>query len=199
MGRPKYYDQAYIEHMGNPQNVVSIEGPDWPFDGLGVMAGPRLRTNLMVWVSLGEGPGRPIQRVAWYMDGVPEAVAQASALSEFLNGGTLSAIEGAALGVDEVGALLGSIPQRREEPTLRLLQALRRALNNAGALGLPPGDGEDFDSGLACHCVGVSFGDLRALAQVGVTPLALQKRTAFGTGCGTCLMAIHSYLDGLEG
>ncbi len=64
---------------------------------------------------------------------------------------------------------------------------------------MPPGDGDEIDGGIACHCVGVSFGDLRALASTGITPLALQRRTAFGTGCGTCLMAIHSYLDGLEG
>ena len=102
----------------------------------------------------------------------------------------------AALTIDDLGEAVGGIPSGREEGLLLPLQALRRALSEAGALGEVPLE-EEVE--VACHCTGVTFADLRAIAPQEVSRLNLQRRTAIGTGCGTCLMAIHNYLDELEG
>ena len=194
MSQKSYYSERYLHHMKAANCLSPEEGPSWAFDGMGLMQGPRLRTSITFWVSL--GPDKEILNIAWRGKGVPEAVPSASAISSYILSEKLKAMDAASLGLDVVSRCLDGLPQRREDAALRTLQALRRALYDANAIDLPDSD-EELDQEMACHCVGVRFTDLRVLAATGIDSLALQRRTAFGTGCGTCAASIHAYLDGL--
>lgn len=195
MSQKRYYSKSYIQHMQAPKHLAPLSGPTWDFDGLGIMQGPRLRTTITFWVAL--DPQQRIKKVVWRGNGIPEAAPAASVLCAHILDNGLKAMEAASLGIEVISALLDGLPQRREDAALRTLQALRRALYDAGAIELPEAEG-DLDQEMACHCVGVRFADLRILAATGLDSLALQRRTAFGTGCGTCAASIHAYLDDLS-
>lgn len=181
--------------MAAPQHLAPPDGPPFRADGVGTMEGARLGTSLTLWIALDEGGGGRIARIAWRSVGVPELVPAASAVSAHLCERGMDATSAAALAVEDVADLLGGIPIFREGAVLRVLQALRRALADAGVLGAHAEPGEDDR---ACYCVGISFADLRAAAAVSGDRLNLQRRTGFGSGCGTCVHVISAYLDDLE-
>lgn len=193
----KYFSAQYLEHLRNPQNVLRTEAPDWEASGCGQMEGNRLRTQITFWVAVDENASHgPIQNLTWKAKGMPEAVAGASAISAHILENRLSALEAAALTSEEISVQLGGAPKHREDGILRALQALRRALFDAEALETQP---HSKDQDIACHCMGLCFADLRVAALTEGDPLNLQRRTGFGTGCGTCLHMVHGYLDEIRG
>ena len=193
-----HFPAAFVEHLARPRHLAPPGGPPWSASGVGVMEGPRIHTTLTVWVSLGEGPGRPVERLAWRGIGMPESVPAASAVACLVLERGMDATSAAALDLPAVAALLGGMPQGREDAALRVLQALRRALADAGALGEASPDHTLADAERLCHCMGVTWADLRAAAAADADRLNLQRRTGFGTGCGTCLHVISEALDQLE-
>lgn len=190
------FSAAWLEHLRTPRHLAPVGGPPWPAAGVGVMEGPRLSTSVTVWVGgEGEGDHWRITTYAWRVDGVPEAVPAASALGCLVAERGPTASEAAALEVGDLAPLLGGVPAAREYAALLPLQALRRALHAAGVLGASAEEDDDR----ACHCVGLRYRDLRLALQGDPEARNLQRRTSYGTGCGTCVPAVHAYLEALLG
>ena len=188
-----YFSAAFVEHMTNPRQLAPVGGPAWKPSGVGTMEGPRLKTQIRVWVSISETEPGKILDLVWRVYGVPESVPAASVASEYILERGIDATHAAALTVEEVSGLLDGIPWGREPAALWFLQALRRAL--AATNSQISADVDTGDHASACHCMGVTFADLRVAAKTDNDRLNLQRRTGFGTGCGTCLYVISEFLD----
>lgn len=160
------------------------------------MDGPRIKTSVTFWVGGEKVEGEwIIRRLAWRSEGAPEVAPAASVVTEYVLDRQLEARRAAALDFDLVAKLLGGVPRYREDGVTLTLQALRRALSAAGMLGpvvIPAG--EDMDARL-CHCMGVMASDVARCQMLGMDLEAIQQRTGFGSGCGTCVPAVMSFLE----
>ncbi len=114
------YSPAVLEHFANPRHVGVLEDADAVGQGGG---GPMCPEDMAyVWIKVRDGR---IAEIAHKTMGCPIAIASSSVTCAMALGKTLE--EAAAITVEEVGAALGGVPERKVD-SIVAPEALRQAI-----------------------------------------------------------------------
>lgn len=184
------YTDKVMDHFLNPRNVGEVEAPDATGEAGNLSCGDALKLTLKL-----NAQGR-ITDAKFKTFGCASAIASSSALTELIKGMTLD--EAAVVTNRDIVALLGELPEEKMHCSVMGMEALQAAIAQYRGQALP-GQDEDHEGRIVCHCFGVTDTKIRRLARENGLHHAeeVTNYCKAGGGCGTCLDSIQELLDGL--
>jgi len=184
------YTDTVMDHFLNPRNVGEVEVPDAVGEVGNITCGDALKLTLKL------GPDGRIVDAKFKTFGCASAIASSSALTELIKGMTLDEAE--KVTNQDIVKLLGELPEEKMHCSVMGMEALQAAIAQYRGQALP-GQDEDHEGRIVCHCFGVTDSKIRRIARENNLRQAeeVTNYCKAGGGCGTCLDDIQEILDGL--
>jgi NifU-like protein len=184
------YTDTVMDHFLNPRNVGEVEVPDAVGEVGNITCGDALKLTLKL------GPDGRIVDAKFKTFGCASAIASSSALTELVKGMTLD--EASKVTNQDIVKLLGELPEEKMHCSVMGMEALQAAIAQYRGQALP-GQDEDHEGRIVCHCFGVTDTKIRRVARENNLRQAeeVTNYCKAGGGCGTCLDDIQEILDGL--
>jgi len=184
------YNDKVMDHFLNPRNVGEVEAPDATGEVGNITCGDALKLTLKL-----DAQGR-IADAKFKTFGCASAIASSSALTELIKGMTLD--QAAKVTNRDIVAVLGELPEEKMHCSVMGMEALQAAIAQYRGQTLP-GQDEDHQGRIVCHCFGVTDTKIRRLARENHLRRAedVTNYCKAGGGCGTCLDDIQEILDGI--
>jgi NifU-like protein len=184
------YTEKVMDHFLNPRNVGEVEAPDAVGEVGNITCGDALKLTLKL------GPDGRIVDAKFKTFGCASAIASSSALTDLVKGMTLD--EAAKVTNQDIVKVLGELPEEKMHCSVMGMEALQAAIAQYRGQALP-GQDEDHEGRIVCHCFGVTDAKIRRIARENKLHRAedVTNYCKAGGGCGTCLDDIQELLDGL--
>ena len=184
------YTDKVQEHFINPKNVGEIENASGVGNVGSIACGDALRLTIKV------DENQVITDAKFKTFGCASAIASSSMLTEMLKGMKLE--DAKKLTNDDIAKALGGLPKEKMHCSVMGMEALQAAIAQYRGQALP-GQDEDHEGRIVCHCFGVTDSKIRRIARENNLRQAeeVTNYCKAGGGCGTCLDDIQEILDGL--
>ncbi len=190
------YSEKVMEHFMNPRNVGEVEKPDAMGEVGNISCGDALRLTLKV------GEGERIEEAKFQTFGCASAIASSSALTELIQGMTLS--EAAKVTNQDLADFLEGLPEEKMHCSVMGMEALEAAIANyrkgkGEATGPDPNERAALmpEGKVICRCFGVTDTLIeRVVLENKLTTVAqVTHFTKAGGGCRSCHADIQAIID----